>query len=88
MDRSADDGATWDAVATPLPLLFATALKLKGNLIVLAGQSRALLVSRDYGHTVVPWPATFDKAIAALLELPDGSVLSLGEAGATILPKP
>lgn len=86
--RSADDGATWEAIVTPQPGLLAVALKLKSNFFVFAGQSRALLVSRDYGHTIAVWPAAFDKAVAELLELPDGNVLALGEAGATILPKP
>jgi photosystem II stability/assembly factor-like uncharacterized protein len=86
--RSADDGVTWEAVPKPQPGLHATALKLQSNFLVLAGLPRALLVSRDYGRTVAPWPSAFDKAVAELLELPDGSVLALGEAGATILPKP
>ena len=86
--RSGDDGATWEPVTTPQPALLATACKLKGNTVVFAGQARTLLVSRDYGHSVAAWPAAFEKAVAELLELPDGSVLALGEAGATILPKP
>ena len=86
--RSADDGATWEAVPTPQPMLLATALKLKSNFIAVAGQARTLLVSRDYAHTVTTWPASFATAVAELLELPDGSVLALGEAGPTILPKP
>ena len=86
--RSVDDGATWEPVATSQPLLFATALKLKSNYFVLAGQARALLVSRDYGRTVVTWPVPLTTAVAELLETPDGAVVALGEAGATLLPKP
>jgi photosystem II stability/assembly factor-like uncharacterized protein len=87
--RSADDGATWTQIETPQPpMLLAAGLQMKSNFLVLAGQARAHFVSRDYGKTVVPWPVSFDSAVAALLELPDGSVLALGEAGPTLLPKP
>lgn len=86
--RSADDGAAWMPVVTPQPVLLATAAKLRGNLVVLAGQARTLLVSRDYGQTVTPWAAALETAIAEVVELPDGSILALGEAGATVLPKP
>ena len=71
------------------PLLLATALQLlKSNFIVVAGQARALLLSRDYGRTFSPWDAPLTTAVAKLIELPDGDVLALGEAGATVLPKP
>ncbi len=86
--RSPDDGATWVPVATPQPVLLATAARLSGNTIVVGGQARALLVSRDYGRTLQAWPASLGTAVAELLELPDGSVLALGEAGATVLSKP
>jgi len=86
--RSADDGATWEPVPNNQPALIATAVKLRSNFIVLAGQTRALLVSRDYGKTVEPWAAPLATAVAELLETPDGSILALGEAGATILPPP
>lgn len=86
--RSADDGATWEPVVTPQPMLLATALKLKSNFIVVAGQARTLLVSRDYAQAVTTWPAPLATAVAELLELPEGTVLALGEAGPTILPKP
>jgi photosystem II stability/assembly factor-like uncharacterized protein len=86
--RSNDDGATWQLVAAPQPTLIASATLLKGNTVVLGGQARGLLVSRDYGRSVASWPAALSTAIAELIELPDGSVLALGEAGATVLPKP
>jgi hypothetical protein len=69
-------------------MLLATAIKLKSNVIAIAGQARALLLSRDYAHTVSPWPAPFTAAIAELVELPNGSILALGESGANILQKP
>lgn len=86
--RSADDGATWEPVANEQHALLATGLKLRGNTLVFAGQSRTLLLSRDYGKTVVRWPAPLTTAVAELLETPGGSILALGEAGATVLPVP
>ena len=87
--RSIDDGATWTQIETPPPAaLLSAGLQLKSNFLVLAGQARAHFVSRDYGKAIVSWPVPFDTAVAALLELPDGSVLALGEAGPTLLPKP
>ena len=86
--RSTDDGTTWEPVPNDQRVLFATALKLHSNFIVFAGHARALLVSRDYGKTVVPWSAPLSTGVAELLEMPDGGILALGEAGATLVPKP
>lgn len=85
---SADDGASWRLIPTPEPALLATAIRLKGSHLVFAGQARVLLVSRDYGQTVVSAPGALATGVAELLELPDGRLLALGEAGATILPSP
>jgi photosystem II stability/assembly factor-like uncharacterized protein len=86
--RSADDGVTWTQLETPQPVLLAAGTKLRSNYFVLAGHARALLISRDYGKTVAPLSVTLGTAVAELLELNDGSLLALGEAGATVLPKP
>jgi hypothetical protein len=64
-------------------VLLAAALKLKSNQLVLAGQARAWFISRDYAHTVTAFPVPVTTAISALMELPDGRILALGEAGAT-----
>lgn len=86
--RSEDDGATWSLVGTPQPVLLAASLRLRHNVVVLAGHARVLLVSRDTGKTVAPWDAPVGTAIAELLETPDGRILALGEAGATLLAPP
>jgi hypothetical protein len=86
--RSDDDGAHWQPVEKPQVALVAAGVRLRSGLIVLGGQARALTLSRDYGKSLVPYPAPFTTAIAELLELPDGRVLLLGEAGATVLPAP
>ncbi len=86
--RSSDDGSTWTPLPTPQPVLLATAVKLKSNFFLLAGQARTLLASRDYGRTLLAEPGAPTTAVAELLELSDGSILALGEVGATTLPKP
>lgn len=83
--RSTDDGRSWQPVVTPEPVLLATSALLRNTALLLAGQSRSLLVSRDSGATFSASPVALPGSIAELLELPDGSILALGEAGATVL---
>jgi photosystem II stability/assembly factor-like uncharacterized protein len=85
--RSANDGATWEQVPTPHPVLLASAIRTRKNDIVLAGQVRGLLVSRDEGKTLQPLPQ-LGSAIAEILELPNGTFLGLGEDGATVFSLP
>ncbi len=86
--RSADDGATWTTVETPDAVLLAASAQLKSNFLVLAGHPRVALVSRDLGRTFVRWDVPLTTAVAELIPLPNGQVLALGEAGATILAPP
>jgi photosystem II stability/assembly factor-like uncharacterized protein len=83
--RSADDGVSWQAVVCPQPVLLATAVRVRGDQIILAGQARSLLVSADLGRSVQEIPGLLAGGVARLLELPDGAILALGEAGATRL---
>jgi photosystem II stability/assembly factor-like uncharacterized protein len=83
--RSTDEGDSWEQVATPRPALLATAVRLRNNLLLVGGQAGSLLISRDLGRTLTLFPDGPGTGIAELLELPDGSVLALGEAGATRL---
>ena len=64
---------------------FDVPVKLRAGPIILGGQSRALLVSRDGGATFAAVPEILPGSIAKLLELPDGNLLALGEAGATVI---
>ena len=85
--RSTDDGKSWQPVPTPSPVLLAAAIKLRDDAILIAGYAGTLLRSRDRGQSF----ASIDsptKAIAELIELPDGSVLALGEEGATVMSAP
>jgi photosystem II stability/assembly factor-like uncharacterized protein len=86
--RSTDDGDNWRVVPIDQRGLIAAAAKLKSNTVVFAGQARVFLVSRDYVQTADTWPAPIAAGISALLEMPDGTLLALGEAGATILALP
>ncbi|MFZ9837704.1 MAG: WD40/YVTN/BNR-like repeat-containing protein [Opitutaceae bacterium] len=86
--RSVDEGDTWQEITPPVVGLLATGLRLRSNLILIGGPPRALALSRDYGRTFSLIPGAPATAVAELLELPDGGILALGEAGATpvILP--
>jgi photosystem II stability/assembly factor-like uncharacterized protein len=81
--RSVDDGAAWEAVATPHPVLLATAVRAKKGFVVVAGQSRGFLLSHDEGKNFTPFPDAPGAAV-----LPDGNILALGEAGATLVEAP
>ncbi|MDP3070336.1 MAG: YCF48-related protein [Opitutaceae bacterium] len=83
--HSTDDGQTWRDVSTPAPALLATAVRLRSGFTVLAGQARALFFNRDPSAPLAASPAPPGTAIAELLELPDGQLLAVGEAGATLL---
>lgn len=86
--HSTDDGDSWRPVANDQRVLLATAVRLADETIVVAGQARSLFVSRDQAATVTAWSPEFKTAVAELLVTPDGTLLALGEAGASVLPKP
>ena len=86
--RSEDNGTTWSAVAGLPPVLLSTALKTKSGLIVLAGQARVFLVSRDDGQTFSSWNTPITTAVAKIVEAPDGSLLTFGESGVNRLRPP
>ncbi len=86
--RSTDDGESWQPIAIDRPLLLTTALKLKSGSLFLAGQARALYVSRDGGLTFNHWQISLNSAIAELLEAPDGDIVALGDGGAARIRPP
>lgn len=86
--RSTDNGEVWTPVPLPQQMLITTGVRTRANLIVLAGQSRALFLSRDGGASFKPWPTSFTTGVAELLEAPDGRLLAFGEAGVTRLDEP
>ena len=86
--RSEDDGENWSAVPIATYPLLATGCRLVTGEIVLAGQSRAFLISRDEGEVFVPWPQNQTSGVALLLQAANGHVLAFGENGVTTLTKP
>jgi photosystem II stability/assembly factor-like uncharacterized protein len=86
--RSDDNGDHWQLVPVEPRVLLATAVRLRSGTIVLAGQARAFLVSRDGGRSFASWTTTMTTPVAELLETPDGRLLALGETGVTPLPAP
>ena len=86
--RSEDDGATWLLVPIEQRVLFATAVRLRSGVIVLAGQARSFAVSRDGGRSLTSWAPGLTTGVAQLIEAPDGTPLAFGEEGVTRLPVP
>jgi photosystem II stability/assembly factor-like uncharacterized protein len=86
--RSTDRGRSWAPIRSPLPALFSTAVRLKSGTIVVAGQARAFLVSRDEGITFQPWEPPMTTAVAEILEAPNGLLLAFGDGGVTRLQPP
>lgn len=82
--RSVDAGGRWERVPAPQATLVAAALELKNHTIVIGGQARGLLISRDFGHTFTSHPG-LTTAVSRLLELADGTLIALGEAGVSRL---
>ena len=86
--RSENDGADWSLVPVAPRVLLATAVRLRGGAIVIAGQARIFLVSRDEGRTFTPWTTAMTTPVASLVETAGGQLLALGEVGITVLPQP
>ena len=86
--RSEDDGATWQLIPDDQRVLLATAVRLRNGVVVVAGQGRAFLVSRDDGRSFATWSPGLTTGVAELIEAPDGRLLAVGEAGVTPLPAP
>jgi photosystem II stability/assembly factor-like uncharacterized protein len=86
--RSDDGGETWKKLPSPSTALLTTAVRLRSGAIVIAGQARAFLVSRDGGWTFETWQPPLTSAVAELLEAPNGLLLAFGETGVTRLDPP
>jgi photosystem II stability/assembly factor-like uncharacterized protein len=86
--RSLDNGLSWESIATPSPALIATGIQLQNGLIVLGGSGARLMVGEPDAKAFREYGASRRNAVAEILELPNGNLLTLGEGGATIVPKP
>ena len=86
--RSDDDGATWKETSGAAPVLLACAVPVAGKGVLLAGQARHLYLSADGGLTLSTPAGAPTTGVAELLDLGNGRVLGLGEAGATLIRLP
>ncbi len=78
----------WERLPVAKPGLLATALQTTRGQVIIAGQARLFLLSRDGGASFSPWNPGITTAIAELLEAPDGTLLAFGEDGVSVLPAP
>ena len=87
--HSSDHGVTWDAQNSDIKVLIMAGCRLKNGNVVLAGQGGNFFVSRDGGRTFSPWQSEgFGTSIADLIEAIDGSLVTVGEAGAVRITLP
>ena len=86
--RSEDDGATWQLLPIDMRVLFATAVRLRSGVIVIAGQARCFAISRDEGRSLTAWSPGLTTGVAEVIEAPDGTPMAFGEEGVTRLPLP
>jgi photosystem II stability/assembly factor-like uncharacterized protein len=85
--RSDNNGQNWSLVSTNETALLATGVKVpRQHVIVLAGQARGLLVRSDDQQNFTHRDVGVTTGIAELVELPDGNLLAVGEAGVSLIP--
>lgn len=81
--RTEDHGAAWSEENSTVPVLIMGGTHLATGPVVLAGQGGNFFVSRDGGRTFTHWkPADFGTSIAGVIDAGDGTLLTVGEAGA------
>ncbi len=86
---SSNEGADWAPIVIDSHPLLSVSYQLPDSTIILAGQSRAFLISKDGGATFEPWSdVTVTTGLATIIQSPDGKLWALGEAGLSILPTP
>lgn len=86
--RSETQGDDWEPVELPVPTLVMSGAILGDGRIVLAGQSGNFLLSTDMGRTFELWKWGAATGVAEILQMPDGMLLVLGEAGAIRIQPP
>ncbi|HKB56932.1 MAG TPA: YCF48-related protein [Lacunisphaera sp.] len=81
--RSEDHGADWEPTNSTVKVLIMGGTRLASGPVVLAGQGGNFFVSRDGGRTFNDWkPADFGTSVADVIDAGDGTLLTVGEAGA------
>jgi len=86
--RSNNDGDQWTPIPTQNNSLIATACRTPDEVIVMAGQPRTFLLSRDSGASFVRWALPSTMGVSFLLVAPDGRLLAFGESGVVFLHNP
>lgn len=87
--RSEDHGASWVPLNNDVKVLIMGGIRLRNGVTVLGGQGGNFFISRDAGHSFSHWkPAGFGTSIADLAEAGDGTLVTVGEAGAVRLKLP
>lgn len=80
---STDDGASWEPRDTDIKVLIMAGARLRDGVVVLAGQGGNFFISRDAGRSFHHWkPDDFGTSIADLAVASDGTLVTVGEAGA------
>ena len=79
---SDNQGENWTQVAIDSYPLLSVSYLLPDGTIILAGQSRAFLISQDGGASFQSWPEVkITTGLAAIIQSRDGQLWALGEAG-------
>jgi photosystem II stability/assembly factor-like uncharacterized protein len=87
--RSDDHGRSWEPLHSEVKVLIMAGRRLANGTVVLGGQGGNFFISRDGGHHFTHWkPAGFGTGVAALAEAADGTLVTVGEAGAVRLTLP
>jgi len=80
---STDDGASWQPRDTDNKVLLMTGARVRDGVIVLAGQGGNFCISRDAGRSFQHWkPDDFGTSVADFVATKDGTLITVGEAGA------
>ena len=80
---STDNGGSWQSRDTDAKVLLMACARLRDGIAVIAGQGGNFYISRDSGRTFHHWKSEdFGSSVADLAVLKDGSLLTVGEAGA------
>lgn len=80
---SADDGESWSERQSEAPVIMMGAVRLRDGVAVLAGQGGNFIITRDGGRSFHHWkPDDFGTSVADLAVARDGSLITVGEAGA------
>jgi len=87
--RSDDHGTGWATLDSAVQVLIMGGTRLHTGTVVLGGQGGNFYISRDTGQTFTHWKSPdFGTSVADIIEGSDGSIITVGEAGAVRLKLP